>query len=111
MARGGWYALEKEAVAAVGRAKLAAYYRDLLPTTTAHGGTFDAEAVGGWTLLEQVAAAEPKDLLVQYMTAMTQSGQTTASRTNNVNQLLDAIAALLYAQGQGYNAELVGTSQ
>ena len=96
---GGWYAVEVKAVADVGRPKLEAY-KENLPTD------FDVEATaGGWTVLEQIAAVGPKELLVQYMTDMTQSGETAAATNADV---LDAITALLHAQGKGFDANLVG---
>ena len=44
----------------------------------------DVEATaGGWTVLEQIAAVGPKELLVQYMTDMTQSGETATTARGN----------------------------
>lgn len=95
---GGWYALELQAVTAEGRKQLAAYYQDYLPV--------DYDAVGNATLLEQIAGADPKQVLVQYMTEMTKSGETAFTKSSA--DVLEAVTALLYAQGKGYNDSLVG---
>ena len=89
--------MELQAVTAEGRKQLADAYQDYLPA--------DYDAVGNATLLEQVAAAGPKQVLVQCMTEMTKSGETA---TTNAADVLDAVTALLYAQGKGYDESLVG---
>ena len=93
---GGWYALELKAVTEEGRKQLATY-QEFLPKD------FDVEAAGGTALLEKIAAADPKQVLVQYMADMTKRGET----ATNAN-ILDAVTALLHAQGKGYDDKLVG---
>ena len=86
--------MEVKAVTEQGRKALEAY-QDNLP----------ADLDVATTLLEQFAAADPKQVLVQYMTDMTKSGETA---TTSDASILDAVTALLYAQGKGYDADLVG---
>ena len=60
------------------------------------------EASGGWSALELLAGADPKEALVKYMTDMTKSGKTATN-----SDALDAITALLFAKGKGFDSELV----
>lgn len=94
---GGWYALEQTATAKLAARNFAKLRPDLPPT-------FDVEEVqGGWSTMETLAA-DPKGALVQIVASLNRKGETAATVSADY---LDAILALLRAQGKGFESNLV----
>jgi uncharacterized membrane-anchored protein YhcB (DUF1043 family) len=125
--RGGWSALEERATCELAYTKMEAMRPYL-------ASDFNVTRAGGWELLQQMAA-DPKGVLIQYIQHLSRSSNSNTNDKNNNNNnsrtiqlsrvksvfdredavrptppdYLEGIRALLYAQGKGFDAQLVGT--
>jgi hypothetical protein len=121
---GGWSALEERATNELATTKMEAMRPYL-------ASDFNVTRAGGWELLQQMAA-DPKGVLIQYIQHLLRLNNAKTDidiDTNNSKLLtrvksafdredavrpippdyLEGIRALLYAQGKGFDAQLVGT--
>jgi hypothetical protein len=127
--KGGWSALEERATCELAYTKMEAMRPYL-------ASDFNITKAGGWELLQQMAA-DPKGVLIQYIQHLARSSSNSNTNdknsNNNINSrslqlsrvksvfdredavrpippdYLEGIRALLYAQGKGFDAQLVGT--
>jgi hypothetical protein len=96
VADGGWYKIEKDATAALGKVE----FERIRPNLDASASVVQA---GGWYKLQQVAA-DPKGALVELIKENLKSGCIDSS---GQQEELQAILVLLQAQGKGFSADLV----
>lgn len=121
--KGGWSALEERATSELAWSKMEAMRPYL-------ASDFNVTRAGGWELLQQMAA-DPKGVLIQYiqhllmvdsrnsnnnrrqMSSLSSGVKSVFDREDAVRttppDYLEGIRALLYAQGKGFDAQLVGT--
>jgi hypothetical protein len=124
VANGGWSALEERATCELASTKMEAMRPYL-------ASDFNVTRAGGWELLQQMAA-DPKGVLIQYIQHLMRLSNVDADKDHIGNSklvtrvksafdredavrptppdYLEGIRALLYAQGKGFDAQLVGTS-
>lgn len=96
VAEGGWFALQKKYVSEVGKVKLS---QSSLPTD------LDVVRAGGYDNLSKLAA-DPKSELVTLI--INNLRQTSGSGDYQDEGKLDALVALLQAQGKGFSSVAVG---
>lgn len=92
---GGWYALEQKSTAELAAANFAKW-KPNLPSK------LDVVRAGGWSTVEALAA-DPKGVLLNVVRAQLKG----TTRTGVMPEQMDAVVALLRAQGKGFDSTLV----
>jgi PAP_fibrillin len=98
--RGGWDAVERAAISELA-AKNFEVLQDRLPTSN-----LNVPASGGWSAV-MALAADPKGALLNLAKQELAGGESNPSSGGLSLVHLDAIAALLQAQGKGFDSDLV----
>jgi PAP_fibrillin len=98
--RGGWDAVERAAISELA-AKNFAILKDRLPTSN-----LNVPASGGWSAVKALAA-DPKGAMLSLAKQQLAGGESNPNSGGVSLIHLDAIAALLQAQGKGFDSDLV----